>query len=198
MLKPPNWTEAEKEILRRYFPTESKEYLSSILHRNFAAIERKANYLGIRRYHPESRFDSFWTPEPNTGCRLWTGSVNRKGYGQISNQRPVLAHRVSWELYIGPIPNGLCVLHKCDIPSCVNHRHLFLGTQQDNSDDCCKKKRQLFGEQKPGAKLSDAAVIAIRQDSRTQREIAKSFGVSQSAIAQSKIGKTWKHVTNPS
>jgi len=60
------------------------------------------------------------------------------------------------------------------------------------------RKRDNALEKKPGAKLTDAVVIAIRQDSRTQREIAKSFGVSQSAIAQSKIGKTWKHVTNPS
>lgn len=84
-------------------------------------------------------------PEPNTGCWLWTKSSDRDGYGKITitknGRRVVSAHRVSFEAFRGKIKKGLWVLHKCDVPSCVNPDHLFLGTHLDNIKDCTNKGR---------------------------------------------------------
>lgn len=80
---------------------------------------------------------------PEHSCWEWTGSIRtRDGYGGIKfQQRSLLAHRVAWELHNGPILNGLCVLHRCDNPTCVRPDHLFLGTLQDNAVDMQRKGR---------------------------------------------------------
>ena len=79
------------------------------------------------------------------GCWLWTGAIDHKGYGRIGMGAPsrfvMRAHRATWELTFGPIPEGLCVLHKCDNPPCVRPSHLFLGTISDNSQDMAAKGR---------------------------------------------------------
>jgi len=93
------------------------------------------------------RIEERTIPEPNTGCFLWTGALVH-GYPEISvNSKSKRAHRVSYEVANGPIPSGLCVLHACDTPACVNPAHLFLGTARDNVHDCIKKgrRRNSFG-----------------------------------------------------
>ena len=87
------------------------------------------------------RFMSFVRPQFG-GCWLWGGGKNKKGYGQFFLNSRRLAHRVSYELFVGPIPDKLCVLHTCDAPSCVNPNHLWLGTNQDNINDRVKKGRK--------------------------------------------------------
>lgn len=99
---------------------------------------------------PQPISDRFWrfvTFEPNTGCWLWTGNTTKFGYGQIKvgsmrdgTRRPEMAHRVSYEMHKGST-EGLCVLHTCDVPQCVNPSHLWLGTKSDNSKDAHKKGR---------------------------------------------------------
>jgi hypothetical protein len=98
------------------------------------------------------RFEERYVPEPNSGCWLWTGGCNESGYGMIceaqgragANNRPRRAHRVSYEMHLGAIPDGMMVCHKCDVPSCVNPCHLFCGTGFDNARDMAAKGRQVF------------------------------------------------------
>jgi HNH endonuclease len=90
----------------------------------------------------EDRFMEKVIPEPNSGCWLWTAGCNNKGYGDFDvGVREVSAHRFSYELFKGPIPKGMFVCHKCDVPSCVNPEHLFLGDQRANLQDASKKGR---------------------------------------------------------
>lgn len=137
-------------------------------------------------------------PEPNSGCWLWTGAIQNKGYGHIGNKtrgEHLLAHRVSWMLYHGPIPDGLCVLHKCDVTYCVSPDHLFLGTQADNLADMRAKKRHPFGEKNGMAKLTKPEVMAIRRVYRaggvTQYKLADQYGVTQSAISNIVRYRRW-------
>jgi hypothetical protein len=162
----------------------------------------------------QERFEAKYIPEPNSGCWLWTAAVCSGGYGCIgeTKTRKILsAHRVSWELHCSPIPEGLDVLHKCDVRPCVNPQHLFLGTDQDNVNDKIAKGRGTLGkrwkqknprktapsgEHHHYAKLTEAQVVEII--SSTERgsgvRLAEKFGVARSVISQIKNRKAWKHV----
>lgn len=95
-----------------------------------------------KSFPPIARIEAGSIPEPNSGCWLWLGSTNAKGYAHLKyDMRQQRANRFSWSAYNGPIPEGLHVLHSCDNRLCVNPEHLFLGTNQDNVDDKMKKGR---------------------------------------------------------
>ena len=102
----------------------------------------------VQKYAPyrlKARFEAQTLPITESGCVFWLGALRSNGYGAISIKgKQQAAHRVAWELANGPIPAGLCVLHKCDIPCCVNPQHLFLGTKKDNSDDMLNKGRASY------------------------------------------------------
>lgn len=139
------------------------------------------------------------------GCWLWTGSRNRKGYGQISvggrRGRPQLAHRIAWTLVNGPIPDGVKVLHSCDNPPCVNSSaHLFLGTLGDNNADMVAKgrDRKAIGEAAPTAVLTEATVLEMRRLHREEglgcRRLGAMFSVAD-GTAQAVISRrTWRHL----
>ena len=140
--------------------------------------------------------ERFWPQvEKTEACWLFRG-ISNKGYGSFRDGRGqnVQAHRFSWEIYNGPIPEGLFVLHRCDIRNCVNPGHLFLGTQLDNMKDASEKGRLRRGSNHPNSKLIEAEVRAIRQSSASQRTLAVSYGVDQALISGIKAGKLWKHV----
>jgi HNH endonuclease len=137
--------------------------------------------------------ERFWAkvaPPNENGCMLWTGSVMQFGHGRINRGRAGdgidVAHRVSWELANGPIPEGMCVLHKCDVPACVNPDHLFLGTHADNIADKVSKGRQARGFMFPHTKLSDEQVAEIRHryitEKISQRALAEEYGVCQQNV----------------
>jgi len=143
--------------------------------------------------------DRFWNKVDKSGdCWEWTG-FKHKGYGRFSvGVRRLRSHRVAWELTHGPIPDGMLVLHTCDNPGCVNPDHLFLGTQADNMADMVSKGRQPFvkvlGEGVGTSKLAEDQVRSIRSDPRSQRAIARDYGVSQTAISEIKNRKRWRHI----
>ncbi len=139
----------------------------------------------------------FWLKVRKTdGCWHWVGSKFWSGYGEFWNgKRKIRAHRFSYETEIGVIPSGLCVLHRCDNPSCVRPDHLFVGTRADNIKDMIDKRRdRMRGEQHGSAKLTGKEILLIRKDQRTYREIGKNFGVSKVHVSLIKSGKRWGHV----
>ena len=132
------------------------------------------------------------------GCWEWVG-WSKEGYGRISIGKRVFrfVHRISWELHNGPIPDGLCVLHKCDNTKCVRPDHLFLGTKGDNNRDRHKKGRSAShaGEKNGRSKLSEQDVAEIRRLfvpwKYRYSDLAKQFGVSHSTINAILNGRTW-------
>lgn len=141
---------------------------------------------------PEVRFQASFMPEPNSGCWLWIGSASPNGYGAlVVRGKKTKAHRYSWMLHNGNIPDGMWVLHKCDVPACVNPEHLFLGSCADNVSDRDAKGRQASGERNGSAKLAPQQVDEIRKSVLSQRKLAKIYGVSFGAISKIKTGRYW-------
>lgn len=137
-----------------------------------------------------------------SGCWMWTGSGLIKGYGHMHCLlKHVTCHRLSWMINIGKIPDGLCVLHKCDNRRCVNPDHLFLGTNKDNQDDCRKKGRHawLRGERLPLTKLTAAQAFEAKQRLKSEsfRSIARDMGVHFDTIRAIKRGQSWAWLTSP-
>jgi hypothetical protein len=134
-----------------------------------------------------------------TGCINWQGKKNHAGYGRTTYQgRFTLVHRVSWAVgNAQEMPVGLCVLHRCDNPSCINVDHLFVGTQEDNMKDMASKGRSCFGEKHYGARLTEAAVQLIKADTRSHSQIAQDHGVTREAISRIFQGRNWHHVICP-
>jgi len=149
---------------------------------NWSLLDRLMHYVSIQ----------------DGGCWLWTGGTNKAGYGRISvSGRLVVAHRVSYELHVGEVPDQLCVLHRCDVPSCVNPEHLFLGTHTDNMRDMVSKGRNVArrGEENSQAKLTKSRVLLLREKyasgSSNISALAREFGVSRRAIRFAIKGETW-------
>lgn len=137
-------------------------------------------------------------------CWLWTGSSSG-GYGYVgeggTGGRNLRAHRVSYELHFGPIPEGMLVCHTCDTSLCVNPRHLFLGTCQDNVDDRDEKGRTKLadarGSKNGRAKLVESDVRQILRElgsGMTQAGIAKRYGIDPSIISDIHRNKIWRNV----
>ena len=125
------------------------------------------------------RFEEKFIPEPNSGCWLWFAASVR-GYGHFRFRgRQCRAHRVAYEMFIGPIPSGFSVLHDCDTPSCVNPQHLRLGTQADNMRDMMDRGRTLTGSRNHSAKLTEDDVLAIRATTGCAATVAAAYGVNK-------------------
>lgn len=133
------------------------------------------------------------------GCWLWNGSKNNNGYGQCRvNKKLLLAHRYIWEITNGPIPEGLHVLHKCDVPNCVNPEHLFLGDHQANMNDMKIKGRMAKGEGYGFSKLTLQEVFEIRNSYQpgtsgeySQAGLAQKYHINQSEISRILNHKRW-------
>ncbi len=176
---------------------------------------------------PAPRKEFFWARVDKDGpipahcpelgqCWVWTGSkAGSFGYGAIGKSRKlgtksVLAHRFSWTLHYGEVPDELQILHRCDNPPCVRPYHLFIGTQQDNVRDCYNKKRRLpprpqpgdwlRGEEVPWRKLSWAKIDEIRKlhkDGHSRAAIGRQFAVSATTVFHIVHGGKWKEEYRP-
>lgn len=143
------------------------------------------------------RFEGKFIPVPESGCWLWTGAVDDCGYGRIAvNKINRTAHRISWLLHKGDIPKNMCVCHVCDVPSCVNPNHLFLGTHASNMKDRDEKGRGYVphGTQHGKCKLNETEVINIFNDPRHRTEIANDYDITKENVTAIKSGRTWKYL----
>jgi hypothetical protein len=145
--------------------------------------------------------ERFWEKVDKRGadeCWLWTGAL-AWGYGKVHMENGMeRAHRVSYRIVHGDIPEGLCVCHTCDVRNCVNPSHLFLGTRKDNQQDMMRKGRSTFGERHASSKLKEKDVLAIidlyKSGNYTQRELGNAHGISQRQIHRIVTKKSWKHL----
>ena len=158
----------------------------------------------------KERFESKYMAVPESGCWLWTAYCDRDGYGRINSGgrrgKLVFAHRVSYELHIGPIPEGLYCLHRCDVPGCVNPQHLFLGTQDENAADMARKggahspfgHKRTRGEDNGHAKLTEEKVRQIRRlygaGGITQAQLCRDFSIGRTQMSYIVNRKTWRHI----
>lgn len=149
----------------------------------------------------ESRFWSKVEKRGPAECWPWTGARNEHGYGVMRPEGrrsgpTIKAHRVAVTLD-GRDPAGLCVLHRCDNPRCVNPAHLFLGTKADNTQDMIAKRRGLVGQRNGQAKLTDAQAAEIRRRrlAGERRDVlAAEFNVSGASITRIANREGWRHV----
>ena len=136
---------------------------------------------------------------PN-GCWLWTGSrILSGGYGSFyARRKPIRAHRYSWSLVNGPIPSGLFICHRCDVPLCVNPEHLFLGTPLDNIRDMDTKGRRgdsrVFGPRNASTKLTEWQARTIKHSREKCVLLALKFGVTPQLVSLIKRNEVWRHV----
>ncbi len=143
---------------------------------------------------------AFYSAPDANGCLIWNGIVRRDGdYGRLQiGTKMYSAHRLAYELKHGAIPNGLMVLHRCDVRLCINPDHLFLGSNQENMDDMKAKGRHAprtpRGSRHGHAKLTEEQVLAIRASIGPQHIIAQQFGVSKPTVGYIRRRQTWKHL----
>lgn len=149
----------------------------------------------------DAHFHSLLSKDTVTGCWNWIGMKYWTGYGVFYIERKgYAAHRIAYEMYIGPIPKGLLVLHKCDNRACCNPEHLWLGKHKDNTNDCIDKGRfkVLPGSKNHNAKLDERQVVEMRglyhNAGFSITELASTYGVSQGNVHRIVNNKMWKHV----
>lgn len=143
-----------------------------------------------------SRFMRFVDKDGTSGCWIWTGAIfQRNGYGCFTiNSQPLGAHRVSYDLFSGGVPEGLMVLHKCNNKRCVNPEHLYAGTHEDNMNDL-RNANIAKGEKNANSILKEEQVLEIRKLAKsrlvTYQKIAEMFGVKRQTVKDIALGRTW-------
>jgi Putative ATPase subunit of terminase (gpP-like) len=149
----------------------------------------------------EQRFERYTIPEPNSGCLLWFGSTDKKGYGQLRLTTGLkFASHIALELVGRPVPRGKCALHSCDNPGCVNADHLFVDTQIANIQDMHKKGRAnlcglSFGRYSKIDPLKKHQAKRLFDDGYSATEIGRLIGMSKEGVHG--WMKEWGHIARP-
>ena len=141
--------------------------------------------------------------DAGTGCLEWQRCLDKDGYGKlVFKGKSYQAHRFSWIVTYGDIPEGQCVCHKCDNPRCINPDHLFLGTHSENIQDAVDKKRMVpcfqYRPKRTNTKLDVSQIAEIRklyaEKQLSHRQLAKMFGVCRSNIHYILSKKYWEEI----
>lgn len=156
-------------------------------------------WIGRNQFNPVSNTERFIekTERAENGCLLWTGAINSSGYGSFMFGGKVAnSARVSYVLFIGAIPDGKHVCHRCDVRRCVEPTHLFLGDNAENVADRVKKGRSAGakGEANSHSELTKQQVLEIRSSLAPTRLLAKKYGVHMTSIQNIRGNRTWKHL----
>ena len=168
-------------------------------------MKLRSKFIGNNQFSGLTIKDRFWEKvdkKGEDGCWEWLGCCHHQwGYGSLNvGGKYMAAHRYSWELYFGKIPEGWLICHKCDNPSCVNPEHLFLGTNKDNSDDKIKKGRNAssVGENNGRSILTEDSVRQIfdlyKNRNYSHMKLGKMFNVHSTTIGHILQRKLWGHV----
>jgi hypothetical protein len=157
---------------------------------------RRLRHLRNQSMPLRARFDGSYIPEPNSGCWLWDAAYISLRWGPrgviVASGKRQYAHRVSYELHVGPIPAGALIRHRCDVTLCVNPAHLLPGTVAQNSADMVARDRSPHGERQGLTTLTNEDARRIARDPRPNTEIARAFGVSDSCVGRIKLGQTFR------
>jgi hypothetical protein len=163
-----------------------------------AALDAACRDHAIARI--SERLRSRMAVDPTTGCWLFKGPYTSFGYGKVRVLgRHLVAHRLAYETFVGPIPDGLLVCHHCDTPRCIRPEHLFLGTPRDNMLDMVQKGRNASrrGVDNGRAKLTEAIVVEARRAHAAGEDLAAfaaAHGLPFDALRRAARGVTWKHL----
>lgn len=139
-------------------------------------------------------------PVTECGCWIWMLSSARFGHGQLTfRYEHLAAHRASWMAFRGPIPEGMHVLHTCDIPQCVNPDHLYLGKDLENARDRMERGRATLpprniGDDHPNAKITAETAREIKYATGTAKEISERTGVHYQTVHSIRAGRNWSHI----
>lgn len=147
----------------------------------------------------------FWDKVEKRGpdeCWIWVGTLPADGYGRIQlggrAGKYALAHRVSYEMEFGPIPDGMLACHHCDVTACVNPRHIFLGDQHDNMRDMAVKWRSQKGERHHNVKLTEPQVAEMRKRFATgavsKAQLSRDYDISEAQVRDVIARRAWRHV----
>jgi hypothetical protein len=156
----------------------------------------------------EERFSNYYTPEPMSGCYLWTGVTSKWGHGYFNHRNAdgtfytVIAHRYAYIQKYGKIPDGMFACHKCNNASCVNPDHIYIGTPKQNTHDAMRagthrsvRSELLKSECNGRAKLNWEKVTQLRKEFAaggvTKTDLARKYGVSLTAAKMAISGATW-------
>lgn len=136
----------------------------------------------------------------DSGCWEFNGRKDSSGYGRFDfDSRDVSAHRTAYEIWVGPIPDGMIIMHSCDNPPCINPDHLSVGTYRDNMEDMARKGRSSVrpGESNPFSKLTESqAIEVLNRPDKPLRYFSEKFHVSISTISKIRTGKNWSYLND--
>ena len=180
-------------------PSQLKSRLTDATYCSFACSRAGVGERNKRGHWLGTFTERLWIPEPNSGCWLWLGAVNRLGYGVVTKRaasKAIFAHRAAYIAAHGSIPEGMDILHRCDNPPCVNPCHLFPGTHTDNMHDMIRKGRHVSpkGEAHGAAKLTADEALAIRVSKEPHAVLATRYGISKHTVHTIRSKRSWTHL----